>query len=617
MLWVLIVKDTLYLHRKKPIILKPVEATVEEENFRQRFSINEVVYPDLVSKGHFGRSLNFYQLIGGITPVINFSFAVRGMPPTSNRLYLNGIPLTNLMLSGLAPLPINERTISSALVYRGDAPVEYDGFLGGVIDMKVEPYRNEVQIGLPTTYVFYRGLYGQYSNLTYTNYVLFPQLRANGNTEDYSFALIERFKNVRFTALYTKSWLDVSYRDYDDETRRSGHTRYSVTLRGYGASLLYEYRSLNALIYLSGTDNSYLKESDVAESFLYRPKNLRSGMQVSLYGFGMEASVEDEFSDLTTVLEESFKKGGFPLKVRHITYSLFWGRRWHVGRDFLYAGVRLNRSKDTVWNERESGWEYGIEGLIPTFRLHYKHFWNDYSASKVFLGSSYQNYAPWIPYIVVEMFPASYFRRYPYAYTGVVGQEMLLGDYALEINGYLRIHDPYTFYDWNDTTAVEGAEDFADVMLNLGKDTRVLSVGIDYSLLDKAKRNFRVSGFLGKSRFIGGATGPAPWDMRWSISVQTDMVSVLFSDGIVSYEWRKVCTEDGGCTYRFKSRRGLFTLLVGLGKRQKWKGWDLSWGMGNVMFLWFKAWLNVSEVTSPVGLYKVLPLLYVRLSREI
>ncbi|NPA79508.1 MAG: hypothetical protein GXO29_00450 [Thermotogae bacterium] len=79
MLWFILAKDTLYLHKKKPLILKPVETTVEEENFRKRFSINELVYPDLVSKGHFGRSLNFYQLIGGITPVMNFSFAVRGM----------------------------------------------------------------------------------------------------------------------------------------------------------------------------------------------------------------------------------------------------------------------------------------------------------------------------------------------------------------------------------------------------------------------------------------------------------------------------------------------------------------------------------------------------------
>ncbi|NPA79507.1 MAG: hypothetical protein GXO29_00445 [Thermotogae bacterium] len=451
--------------------------------------------------------------------------------------------------------------------------------------------------------------------MSYTNYILFPQLRANGNTEDYSFALIERFRNVRFTALYTKSWLSVSYRDYDDENHRYIPTRYSITLRGYGASLLYEYGPFNALMYLSGTDNSYLEESDLTGGFLYRPKSLKSGVRVSLYGFGMEASLEDEFSDLTTTLEESFNRTDFPLKVRHITYALFWGKRWQVGKDFLYTGIRLNRSEDTVWNEKESGWEYGVKGLIPTFCLHYKHFWNDYSASKVFLGSSYQNYAPWIPYIVVEMFPASYFRRYPYAYTGVVGHEMLLGDYALEINGYLRIHDPYIFYDWNDSTAVEGARDFADVMLNLGKDTRVLSVGIDYSFLDKAKRNFRVSGFLGKSTFIGEATGASPWDMRWSISLQMDMISVLFSDGIVSYEWEKVCTDEGECTYRFTSRRGLFTLLVGFGKEQGWKGWNLSWGMGNVMFLWFKAWLNISEVSSPAGLYKILPLLYVHLSR--
>ncbi len=608
MLWMFLAKDTLYLTKdKEPLVLKPIETTVEEENFRHRFSINEFVYPTQINKGHFGETVPFYYLVGGIVPVGGFSFSVRGMPPTSNRIYVNGLPLTNMMLTGLSPLPFNEGIISSAYVYRGDAPVEYDGFLGGVIDMSVEPLYNKAQAGVPTTYVFYRGFYGQYSNPTYLNVPVVGDPNG-GRTENYSFALVQRIRNLKLTALYSKVWLSTSAVHVEPDGDVI-HIRNAASLRGYGASLMYSHRALKVSAYLSGTDNFYYlgRSYGLAQNTVYSPNNLKVGGKVELYGFGMEFGREEETSEYGVSLRSDSIGFMLPFEIRHSTYALYWGRRWNAGKGFLYTGVRLNRSLDTVWSDSTGGWEYGVRGWIPTFRIHYKFFLRDFIASKVFVGSSYQNFSPFFYYPVVEVLPTPYFKRYPYVITGAYGLEFLIGDYAAEVNAYGRFYDPHIFYNWGDTTV--SGRTFADIMLQISKEARAISVGLDFTLLDKAKRNFRVSGFVGKSKFVSEVEGSTPWDMRWAIALQMDMVSVFFADGVPVYGIRQV-----GDNVTYLDQRSFFTLLVGAGKSFRWRGMDVKYGIGNVLFLWNRAWWQAKF--DPVAIYKTTPMLYLYVVKE-
>jgi len=58
---------------------------------------------------------------------------------------------------------------------------------------------------------------------------------------------------------------------------------------------------------------------------------------------------------------------------------------------------------------------------IPTFRISYKWFVSDVRAFKVFVGSSYQNYAPFFYLPFMDLYPSPYFRKYPYVYTASFG----------------------------------------------------------------------------------------------------------------------------------------------------------------------------------------------------
>ena len=443
MLWMFLAKDTLYLTKdKRPLVLKPVETTVEEENFRHRFSINEFVYPTQISRGYFGGTAYFYQMIGGLLPSAGFSFSVRGLPPTSNRMYINGIPLLNMMLSSLAPLPINENLISSARVYRGDAPMEYDGFLGGVIDMNVEPLYNKVQVGLPTTYAFYRGFYGQYSSPTYLNVPPITDPRVKGSTENYSAGLVRRFwrNRLKLTALYGHSWMGIRIRSERDSMRMY------AALNGYGTSLTFNSGPISSILYAYVSDNAYdmMGTYGSAGKVAVRVSYGNVGERLVMHGLGMEFEVGDN------VAKDNLSASSLSYRTFHI--SLFASHRWDFSRSFLYAGVRLNYSRDTIYSPEFPGYNYGIEGIIPTFRINYKWFVSDVRAFKVFVGSSYQSYAPFFYLPFMDLYPSPYFREYPYAYTASVGEERLIGDYALEVNLYARLFEPFVFYLNSSTT---------------------------------------------------------------------------------------------------------------------------------------------------------------------
>ena len=86
------------------------------------------------------------------------------------------------------------------------------------------------------------------------------------------------------------------------------------------------------------------------------------------------------------------------------------------------------------------------------------------------------------------------------------------------------------------------------------------------------------------------------------------------------YAWRYECvrTDEGGACLerelRYSPDREFFTLLVGWGYRKKWKGWDVKYGLGNIVFLWNRAW--PMALYDPMNIYKTTPLLYFHVGRE-
>ncbi len=612
MLWMFLAKDTLYLKDKKPIVLKPVETTVEEENFRHRFSINEFVHPTRVNHSTFGEGVAFYYFIGGITPTFGYSFTIRGMSSSSNRIYINGLPITNMSLTTLSPLPFNEGVISSARVYRGDAPIEYDGFLGGVIDMSVEPVYNKVQVGVPTTYVFYRGFYGQYSNPTYLNVPPITDPRIRGGTENYSAGLVRRFwgNRLKLTVLYGHSWMGIKTKSDKDSMRLY------AALNGYGTSLTFNSGPISSILYAYISDNAYdmMGTYGSAGSLRIGVSYRNVGGRITIGGIGVDFEASDNLT--------KNRKDVASMPYRNFRASLFASHRWDFSRSFLYAGVRLNYSMDTIYSPEFPGYDYGIRGIIPTFRINYKWFVSDVRAFKVFVGSSYQNYAPFFYLPFMDLYPSPYFKKYPYVYTASFGEERLIGDYALEVNLYARLFEPFVFYNWEYLDSIDMSQGLneADILLSISKASMVASAGVDFTFLDKAKQDLRISGFVGRSLFVRDMRGASPWDIRWSLSVQAGHISILARDGMPVYTWRYKCTkidERGQCLekeLKFYPNREFFTLLVGWGYRKKWRGWDVKYGLGNIVFLWNRAW--PMALYDPTNIYKTTPLFYFHVGRE-
>ena len=119
----------------------------------------------------------------------------------------------------------------------------------------------------------------------------------------------------------------------------------------------------------------------------------------------------------------------------------------------------------------------------------------------------------------------------------------------------------------------------------------------------------RVSGFIGRSLFIKDFRGVSPWDVRWSLSLQAGHISVVARDGVPFVSWKYV---DGDVKFYFD--REFFTLLVGWGYRKKWRGWDVKYGLGNIVFLWNRAW--PMALYDPTNIYKTTPLFYFDVGRE-
>ena len=605
MLWVLIVKDTLYLHRKKPIILKPVEATVEEENFRQRFSINELVYPRLINRGYLGAGVQFYQMIGGMIPTVGYSFSVRGLPPTSNALYINGIPLLNLMLSSLAPLPVSEDIISSALVYRGDAPVEYDGFLGGIIDMKVEPYGGAAKVGVPTTYIFHKGLFGQYSNPTYVQWYDEPRWR----TENYSGALIQRLFRGRanLSVLYAHTWLDFKskFKGLEDAKKKEKESKFwdETDMVGVSVKVL---DNLQAHVSYGSTGN-ILKNTYGSLLFgEFETRRLLSGITLKAGGIGIHLTYDrvDNRSDLFSLYKISFYS-------EHVALSPFAEMERESERMKLYAGVRLNAVYTTCGPDEYS---HNLKGVIPTFRLKVKYFKGENEAYKATVSTGYQYMAPFFPIGNVDLIPSSYFNRYIYGGMLTLGKETLHKLAITELNVYLGAYDPFVFYNWG---LYEGPS--ARTFLKYAVNATVLSYGVDLTVADRSKNRFRVSATLGSSRFVRGVEGASPWERRYSFSLSTPYLSIIFAEGIPTYGWYYSCVESEGpicqeykVTYTYN--RTSPTLMVGSGREMSFRGFSVGFGVGNFLFF-FNRIVSTTKV-DPTALYLAYPIVYLHIAKR-
>ncbi len=596
MLWMFLAKDTLYLKDKKPLVLKPVETTVEEENFRHRFSINEFVYPTQVSRGHFGGTAYFYQMIGGLLPSAGFSFSVRGLPPTSNRMYINGIPLLNMMLSSLAPLPINENLVSSARVYRGDAPIEYDGFLGGVIDMNVEPVYNKAQVGVPTTYVFFKGLFGQYNNPAYVKVGDEPRWR----TEDYSAAFIRNFLKgrIRLNVLYAHSWMD--FRSSFQGMFGDKVSSFTNSSEMAGASVVL-WRSLK-LYYVQGNALNDLNNTygSVLTSTFQTYRNTLGIIGTFRYG-GFEITYDSLYN--TSRLINFYS--------RFVGFSAFLNLDRRTDRMLLYIGGRLTLA---LSGSGPGKFSHELKKLLPTFRLKFKYFTGENEAYRVTLGTAYQYTTPFIPMGNVNIFPSSYFKDYPYGGVFTLGRETLHRFAITEVEIYVGAFQPYIFYNWG-TDVGSSAEDFLKRSVN----ATVLSYGFDLTITDRSKDNFRVSATVGRSRFIRGVEGASPWERRYALSLTTLYLSILFADGIPTYGWYYTCRASGKLlcsdyvlSYTFN--RSSPTLMVASGKEWRYRGFKVRAGVGNFLFF-FNRLISTTKV-DPTAVYLIYPVAYLYVVKE-
>ncbi len=612
MLWMFLAKDTLYLKDKKPIVLKPVETTVEEENFRHRFSINEFVYPTQISRGHFGGTAYFYQMIGGLLPSAGFSFSVRGLPPTSNRMYINGIPLLNMMLSSFAPLPINENLVSSARVYRGDAPIEYDGFLGGVIDMSVEPVYDEVQAGVPTTYVFFKGLFGQYNNPAYVKVGDEPGWR----TEDYSAALIRNFLKgrIRFNVLYAHSWMDFRSRFRSGVIKDSVtgefvdiRSRFTNTTDLLGASINV-WKSLKAYYVQSSTDYDLSKIFGSALSGTFNTSRTMTGAILSLKYGGFEITYDSvyNFSPLVSFYSRYFGVSGF-----------LQGKK-ETDRMLLYAGGRLTFALSRSGPDK---FLHELKKLLPTFRLKFKYFTSENEAYRFTLSTAYQYTLPFFPMSSITVFPSSYFRDYPYGGVMTFGRENLYRFVVTELEVYAGMFSPYFFYNWGTD---EWGEPSAETFLKRSVNATVLSYGFDLTITDRSKDNFRVSATVGRSRFIRGVEGASPWERRYALSLSLPYLTIIFADGLPAYGWYYRCVKWdplplGGyecveyvLVYSF--RRSTPTLTVASGKEWRYRGFKVKAGVGNFLFF-FNRLISTTKV-DPTAVYLIYPVAYLYVVKE-
>ncbi len=609
MLWMFLAKDTLYLKDKKPIVLKPVETTVEEENFRHRFSINEFVYPTQISRGHFGGTAYFYQMIGGLLPSAGFSFSVRGLPPTSNRMYINGIPLLNMMLSSLAPLPINENLISSARIYRGDAPIEYDGFLGGVIDMSVEPVYDEAQVGVPTTYVFFKGLFGQYNNPAYVKVGDEPRWR----TEDYSTAFIRNFLKgrIRLNVLYAHSWMDFRSR--------------FITVRERNDSIIYEEKDSN-FGNLSSLIGASLEVRNVLRAYYVR--NEVNNTIFNTYG----SLLRGKFGTLREMvgITSTWRYGGFEISYDRLNNSSaiinFWSKyigisgflRTEFKRDNLlfYLGGRLTFASLTSGPEKLS---YSIKKVLPTFRLKVKYFTKENEAYRLTVGTAYQNTSSFFPMGNINIFPASYFSSYPYGGVLTLGRESLHRFVITETEVYMGLYKPHVFYNWG----IEGGDISTEMLLRHSVNATVLSYGFDLTVTDRSKDNFRVSATVGRSRFIRGVGGASPWERRYALSLVLPYFSIILSDGIPSYGWFYRCDrwERSGAIYVCKEyhleytfKRTTPTILLSSGKEWRYRGFKVRAGVGNFLFF-FNRLISTTKV-DPTAVYLIYPVAYLYVVKQ-
>jgi hypothetical protein len=214
----------------------------------------------------------------------------------------------------------------------------------------------------------------------------------------------------------------------------------------------------------------------------------------------------------------------------------------------------------------------------------------------------------------INLFPASYFKDYPYGGVLTFGKESLHKFVITEVEVYSGIFKPYVFYNWGESDVLS-----AETFLKYSVNATVLSYGFDLTVTDRSKDNFRVSATIGRSRFIDGVDGASPWERRYALSLLTPYLSIVFADGIPTYGWYYQCFEWKGSTcvkakvvYTFN--RSAPTLLVGGGKIWKYRGLTFKVGLGNFLFF-FNRLISTTKV-DPTAVYLVYPAAYFYVSKR-
>jgi len=621
-LWFILAKDTLYLHKKKPLILKPVETTVEEENFRKRFSINELVYPQRFGTHNFGGRIPFYHLLGGMLPLSGYSFSIRGMPPTANGVFLNDIPLMGTSLGRFSPFPVEDGDLGATFVYRGDAPVEYDGFFGGIISSRLTPKDTEIRVGLPRTSARIPFLYVHYNNPTYVsslkdNTFLNDLIYGKGVhnvAEDYSFLLSVPTRFLEINALFQRAWF--STWKVSKENGLEG--RFTSATATYGFSLRTTNLQVYGVLYRGKMDLLFPYGSDLEGALT--TSNAVVGIKGHIRNWGGEIL----FDSIAYLGQDNYPF----LTQRTGVAAMYWSRVWQSKDLSSYLGVRLNLLHNRLTSPLDSlispeALSYTISGPVPTFRFWIKRFYDEGEALKLFVGTAYQYHIPFIYLESHDVVRGGYFKWFPYSLSAIVGHERLLRGLVFEINGYVRVFYPYTFYDFDNLNSVEDTVlGWLEALDVISTRAVALSYGMDFTLRDKGKGNFGVSGTFGRSEFVRGISGPTPWEIRYSLSFHMGDFSALIADGVPIYSLYNTCDTlldtdtlfRSECALRFTNRRSPVRLILAWSRTWIYRGWKIRFGIGNALFL-LQRYLS-PDVFDPASLYKSTPLIHFRFSKS-
>ncbi len=463
-------------------------------NFKHEFDMNSIVFVRQMDRFPilFDDTKGILFSVGGVAPAFD-AISIRGGGEMENGIFVNGIPLFNSPLRFMTFLPLDRDAVSSIILYRGNMPADYEGFLSSVV--KIETYEDAryIKVGVPSLNFSINGFYGDF-------FLPGPFMGRNFQWNSLFFT----WKGRSTSSLLAGSCR--LFRNILDYYNIPGDTllewRECITMAGTS------WRRDNFRLYYT----FQLKEHyDTSSSFDYAT---RAYSRKHLLGI-------------------NFGKGRWGGGFHFHRYD-FGGES---GEGYENPGILLNRFA-SVWIFRrfrfgEVGLTYYTQGkLLPIIRLRFKHFLDSTRAITLFAGTSSQGYISF-GFPIFERVIAK--GKVNYGYTLIAGYEHVLPGFSIQINGFIRYFHPY--YVINPLLFPSYVPDTAIYVppSQYFIDRSTVSAGADLTLKEYRKGELALSLTLLRSFFTDTWT-PSPQDVVYVFNFNYRFVNVMWMYGPIRYE---------------------------------------------------------------------------------